>query len=136
MAWVNNQFQQYVYDITDLIASPRRGTTNITVSLESAYLYGLNVTSRPDVEWAKGDVVRCVATTSTLSYTILMLVMLVRISVHQAMGSEGAVGLRLGLGTCNRIVMLTFSLMKTPGTCVSAEWHLQTSIPSYSDGRG
>ena len=50
MAWVDNQFRQYVYDISDLIASPTADDTNVTVSLESAYLYGLNVTSRPDAE--------------------------------------------------------------------------------------
>ncbi|KAI0370038.1 glycoside hydrolase [Pilatotrama ljubarskyi] len=50
VAWVSNQFQQYVYDVTDFIVAPVRNDTNITVALESAYLYGLNVTSRPDAE--------------------------------------------------------------------------------------
>ncbi|KAH8077515.1 glycoside hydrolase family 2 protein [Cristinia sonorae] len=49
VAWVDNQFRQYVYDISSLIESPI-GHTNVTVSLESAYHYGLNVTSRPDAE--------------------------------------------------------------------------------------
>lgn len=57
MAWVNNQFQQYVYDVTDVISSPLHGNTNITVALESAVAYGQNVTSRPDAEWVHGDVV-------------------------------------------------------------------------------
>lgn len=57
MAWVNDQFQQYVYDVSDHITSPLHGDNNITVALESAYLYGQNVTARPDVEWVPGDVV-------------------------------------------------------------------------------
>ncbi|EKM54884.1 glycoside hydrolase family 2 protein [Phanerochaete carnosa HHB-10118-sp] len=56
VAWVNNQFRQYVYDVTDLLASPSSQDTNLTVAFESAWLYGLNVTSRPDVEWVSGDV--------------------------------------------------------------------------------
>ncbi|OBZ70764.1 Beta-mannosidase A [Grifola frondosa] len=50
VAWVDNQFRQYVYDISHLIASPVHHDTNVTVALESAYFYGLNVTSRPDAE--------------------------------------------------------------------------------------
>lgn len=50
VAWVDNQFQQYVYDVTDLIASPSDNDRNITVAFESAYFYGLNVTSLPDTE--------------------------------------------------------------------------------------
>ncbi|KAH9934078.1 glycoside hydrolase [Epithele typhae] len=51
VAWVNNEFQQYVYDVTHLITAPVHGHTNLTVAFESAWTYGLNVTSRPDVEW-------------------------------------------------------------------------------------
>ncbi|KAI0640219.1 glycoside hydrolase [Trametes polyzona] len=50
VAWVSNQFQQYVYDVTDFIVAPVNNDTNVTVALESAYYYGLNVTSRPDAE--------------------------------------------------------------------------------------
>lgn len=50
VAWVNNQFQQYAYDVTDLILSPVGDDTNLTVVLESAWHYGLNVTARPDAE--------------------------------------------------------------------------------------
>ena len=59
MAWVNNQFQQYVYDVTELGASPLNGDTNVTVAFGSAWLYGLNVTSNPDVEFTKTIDVRC-----------------------------------------------------------------------------
>ncbi|KZT64289.1 glycoside hydrolase family 2 protein, partial [Daedalea quercina L-15889] len=45
VAWVDNQFRQYVYDVTDLIRSPSEADNNITVAFESAYFYGLNVTS-------------------------------------------------------------------------------------------
>ena len=55
VAWVNNQYQQYVYDVTDLILSPIDNDTNLTVALESAWYYGLNVTARPDVEFISGD---------------------------------------------------------------------------------
>ncbi|KAH9885437.1 glycoside hydrolase [Cubamyces lactineus] len=50
VAWVSNQFQQYVYDVTDFVAAPVKHDTNVTVALESAYFYGLNVTARPDAE--------------------------------------------------------------------------------------
>ncbi|RPD82731.1 glycoside hydrolase [Lentinus tigrinus ALCF2SS1-7] len=50
VAWVNNEFQQYVYDVTDLILAPVNNDTNLTVALESAWYYGLNVTARPDAE--------------------------------------------------------------------------------------
>ncbi|EPQ57150.1 glycoside hydrolase family 2 protein [Gloeophyllum trabeum ATCC 11539] len=51
VAWVNNQFRQYVFDITEKLASPRSGDNNLTVAFESAWYYGLNVTSRPDAEY-------------------------------------------------------------------------------------
>ncbi|KAI0753266.1 glycoside hydrolase [Daedaleopsis nitida] len=50
IAWVNNQFRQYVFDVTDLVSNPLNNNTNVTVAFESAWLYGLNVTARPDVE--------------------------------------------------------------------------------------
>lgn len=56
VAWVNNQFRQYIYDVTDLLASPSPHDTNLTVAFESAWWYGLNVTSRPDAEWVHGDI--------------------------------------------------------------------------------
>ncbi|KAF8638149.1 hypothetical protein AX17_002406 [Amanita inopinata Kibby_2008] len=48
VAWVNNQFRQYSFDVTDMMTPA--GDNNLTVSLESAWYYGLNVTSRPDAE--------------------------------------------------------------------------------------
>lgn len=57
VAWVSNQFQQYVYDVTDMVVAPVNNDTNVTVALESAYSYGLNVTARPDAEISPtGDV--------------------------------------------------------------------------------
>ncbi|KAI0798664.1 glycoside hydrolase family 2 protein [Irpex lacteus] len=56
LAWVNNQFRQYTYDVTELLASPSKSDKNLTVALESAWYYGQNVTSRPDVEWVHGDI--------------------------------------------------------------------------------
>ncbi|KAJ3551099.1 hypothetical protein NM688_g4934 [Phlebia brevispora] len=56
VAWVNDQFQQYVYDVTDLVGSPLHGDSNLTVAFESAYYYGMNVTSRPDAEWTEADI--------------------------------------------------------------------------------
>ncbi|KAL6303534.1 glycoside hydrolase [Sparassis latifolia] len=52
VAWVDNQFRQYVYDVSELIASPSAGDTNVTVAFESAYFYGMNVTSLPDTEYS------------------------------------------------------------------------------------
>ncbi|KAF5346711.1 hypothetical protein D9756_010427 [Leucocoprinus leucothites] len=48
LAWVNNQFRQYVYDVSDLLASPRNN--ELVIELESAWKYGLNVTARDDTE--------------------------------------------------------------------------------------
>ncbi|KAI0065586.1 glycoside hydrolase family 2 protein [Artomyces pyxidatus] len=50
IAWVNNQFQQYVFDVSDAIASPLGKNTNLTLSFESAWYYGLNASTRPDAE--------------------------------------------------------------------------------------
>ncbi|EPQ57141.1 glycoside hydrolase [Gloeophyllum trabeum ATCC 11539] len=50
VAWVNNQFRQYIFDVTDKLASPHAGDKNLTVAFESAWYYGLNVTSRSDAQ--------------------------------------------------------------------------------------
>ncbi|KAJ6574531.1 glycoside hydrolase family 2 protein [Mycena capillaripes] len=52
IAWVNNQFRQYVFDVSFL-----SGLTagNLTVAFESAYYYGLNISTRPDAETIIGD---------------------------------------------------------------------------------
>ena len=52
IAWVNNQFRQYVYDVSGILAgNSSSGDNNLTVAFEAASTYGLNVSSRPDVEW-------------------------------------------------------------------------------------
>lgn len=53
VAWVNNQFRQFVFDVSDIIASPVKGNTNLTVVFEPAYAYGLNVSARPDIQPGK-----------------------------------------------------------------------------------
>ncbi|KAJ7869021.1 glycoside hydrolase family 2 protein [Mycena leptocephala] len=45
VAWVNNQFRQYVFDVSFLTEV---AAGNLTVAFESAYFYGQNVSSRPD----------------------------------------------------------------------------------------
>ncbi|KAI0047744.1 glycoside hydrolase family 2 protein [Auriscalpium vulgare] len=56
IAWVNNQFQQYVFDVSEVIAAPVAGNTNLTVAFESAWYYGLNASTRPDAEtFPRGD---------------------------------------------------------------------------------
>ncbi|KXN81560.1 putative beta-mannosidase A [Leucoagaricus sp. SymC.cos] len=40
VAWVNNQFRQYVYDVSDILASPQNH--ELVVAFESAWTYGLN----------------------------------------------------------------------------------------------
>lgn len=50
LAWVNNQFQQYVYDVTDYLASPADNDTTLTIAFESPITYGQNVSARADVE--------------------------------------------------------------------------------------
>ncbi|KAJ7136339.1 glycoside hydrolase family 2 protein [Mycena crocata] len=52
VAWVNNQFRQYVFDIS-FLSSLTAG--NLTVAFESAYWYGLNISARPDAETIIGD---------------------------------------------------------------------------------
>ncbi|KAJ7176996.1 glycoside hydrolase family 2 protein [Mycena filopes] len=52
IAWVNNQFRQYVFDVSFLSGS---SSGNLTVAFESAYYYGLNVSMRPDAETIIGD---------------------------------------------------------------------------------
>ncbi|KAJ7461128.1 glycoside hydrolase family 2 protein [Mycena latifolia] len=47
VAWVNNEFRQYVFDVS-FLSSVTAG--NLTVAFESAYYYGLNVSTRPDAE--------------------------------------------------------------------------------------
>lgn len=54
VAWVNNQFRHYIFDISDFLASPSSHDNNLTVSFESAWYYGLNVTARPDAEFFPG----------------------------------------------------------------------------------
>ena len=61
MAWVNNQFRQYGFDVSELIAlalDDQPGDNNLTVAFESAWYYGLNVTARPDAELFPNDGVR------------------------------------------------------------------------------
>ncbi|KAI0075653.1 glycoside hydrolase family 2 protein [Panus rudis PR-1116 ss-1] len=49
LAWVANQFRQYVFDITHVLASNATSNNrNLTIALESAHAYGLNITSRPE----------------------------------------------------------------------------------------
>ncbi|KAI0081837.1 glycoside hydrolase [Panus rudis PR-1116 ss-1] len=51
LAWVSNQFRQYVFDVTHLIGpGTKEKGQNLSVALESAYWYGVNVTSRADAE--------------------------------------------------------------------------------------
>lgn len=38
------------YDVSGYLESPNGGDNNLTVALESAWYYGLNVTARPDAE--------------------------------------------------------------------------------------
>lgn len=51
VAWVNNQFRRYTYDVTSFLADPVGGDHNLTVAFKSAWHYGLNVTSRSDAEF-------------------------------------------------------------------------------------
>ncbi|KAJ7229306.1 glycoside hydrolase family 2 protein [Mycena haematopus] len=47
IAWVNNQFRQYIFDVSFLT---KITAGNLTVAFESAYYYGQNVSMRPDAE--------------------------------------------------------------------------------------
>lgn len=46
---MNNQFQQYVYDVTDYLGSPVKNDTTLNIAFESPFIYGQNVSARPDV---------------------------------------------------------------------------------------
>lgn len=50
VAWVANQFRNYVFDVSEALASPVQSNANLTIALESAWYYGLNTTSRNDTE--------------------------------------------------------------------------------------
>ncbi|KDR78198.1 hypothetical protein GALMADRAFT_138324 [Galerina marginata CBS 339.88] len=50
VAWVNNQFRQYTYDVTNILHSAKDKDV-LVVAFESAWAYGLNVTARPDAEY-------------------------------------------------------------------------------------
>ncbi|KIK54373.1 glycoside hydrolase family 2 protein [Collybiopsis luxurians FD-317 M1] len=54
VAWVNNQFRQYVFDLTPHIPATAASGGNLTIDFESAFWYGLNVSSRPDAEFFPG----------------------------------------------------------------------------------
>ncbi|TDL26125.1 glycoside hydrolase [Rickenella mellea] len=54
VAWVNNQFRQYVFDISNIVSKATKGSMNLTVDFESAYYYGLNVSTRADMETFPG----------------------------------------------------------------------------------
>lgn len=51
VAWVNNQFRRYTFDVSDCLSSSAGEDNNLTIAFESAWYYGLNVTMRPDAEY-------------------------------------------------------------------------------------
>jgi hypothetical protein len=48
VGWVNNQYRRYIYDVSGYLESAVGDDNNLTIALESAYYYGLNITARPD----------------------------------------------------------------------------------------
>lgn len=57
MAWVNNEFQQYVFNVTDIMSTVDAGpNANLTVAFESPYLYGLNASGFAPDSQTFGDV--------------------------------------------------------------------------------
>ena len=51
VAWVNNQFQQYVFDVSDIVSNASTAVDkNLTVAFESAAAYGQNVSTLPEME--------------------------------------------------------------------------------------
>ncbi|VDB87113.1 unnamed protein product [Peniophora sp. CBMAI 1063] len=58
VAWVANEFQQYVFNVTDILSTTNTSlNTNLTLAFESAYLYGLNASGpAPDTQtWADAE---------------------------------------------------------------------------------
>ncbi|KAG1723965.1 glycoside hydrolase family 2 protein [Suillus occidentalis] len=49
--WVNNQFRRYTFDVSNYLNSSIGGDHNLTIALESAWHYGLNMTMLPDAEY-------------------------------------------------------------------------------------
>ncbi|KAK7051780.1 glycoside hydrolase family 2 protein [Favolaschia claudopus] len=47
IAWVNNEFRQYTFDVSFLTGIT---SGNLTVDFESAYWYGQNISTRPDTQ--------------------------------------------------------------------------------------
>ena len=54
-----------------MLSSPSEHDTNLTVAFESAWFYGLNVTSRPDAEWVHGDIVSGSLEAGGLAFVVL-----------------------------------------------------------------
>ncbi|TFK44116.1 glycoside hydrolase family 2 protein [Crucibulum laeve] len=55
IAWTNNQFRQYIFDVTDyIICDQCNKEANLTITFESPYVYGQNVSSRSDAETVPG----------------------------------------------------------------------------------
>ena len=52
VAWVNNQFRQYVFDVSTIVSNGTvsRRDNNLTVAFEAAATYGLNVSTLPEME--------------------------------------------------------------------------------------
>ena len=61
IAWVNNQFRQYVFDVSSIVAngSVSSQDSNLTVAFEAASAYGLNVSTLPDMEYFPSNSVVC-----------------------------------------------------------------------------
>lgn len=64
LAWVNNQFRQYTYDISDIVANGASGgDMNLTIAFESAVTYGQNVSTLPQMEFFPAGILQVVSNT-------------------------------------------------------------------------
>ncbi|KAG1889956.1 glycoside hydrolase family 2 protein [Suillus subluteus] len=48
---IANIFRRYTFDVSHYLSSPAGEDNNLTIALESAWYYGLNVSMRPDAEY-------------------------------------------------------------------------------------
>lgn len=53
VAWVNNQFRQFVFDVSSITSGPIGANKNLTITFEPAYAYGLNVSALPEIQPGK-----------------------------------------------------------------------------------
>ena len=120
VAWVANEFQQYVFNVTDILStSAGSSDKNLTVALESQYLYGLNA-SGPSVDTQTWGDVRI----DYFPHSFEMLIhTIVCIPMGKDLGAEGSVRLWLGLVRLPCLLGVLPADRHHQGTSFCSDWY-------------